>query len=396
MHERNMVSEHAPISLAFPFVESRRAVDLEAEQQRLSNLTKRQNTVRSYKHAWEHFEAFCRNTGGRQARPAHSQTICDYLTFMHSEEKKAIKTIRQAKAAIRSFHLAAKHPDPCKSATVRDLWKGMLKDADLQGPEVTYALWQRAVEKVIDRIDSDAKAQGPLAPESDRLATLRDRALILLIASSARLTTSEVQSLRAGDIGAAPTGLEIYVKKSPDAAVPRRLRTVKYRVGKFDPVTALKEWMRAIELDRLGACGAVFRGIDRYGRVREEALATRHILAIVKRRCARANIDPRTISLRVLRTGSILQAGYDGESIDEVMTDTDLGSHSKERTAAILLRGKQLRANRELPPRLDRHDRVSARAHRHCIPILARSTSETPSFEYNSPKSGRTRPYRAL
>ena len=350
MHDRKFDSERALTEPTLPFDDSPPTVNHAAVQQRLIELTQRKNTERSYKHAWKCFVSYCDNTGGRLSLPAVSQTICDYLIFMHVDERKAIATIRQAKAAIRKYHLDAKRPDPCKIATVRQLWKGMLKEADLQQPEVTYALWQRAVEKVIVRIDSDAKRLGRLAPEAERLAALRDRALILVIASSARLTTSEVQSLRAEDMVAAPVGLEIYVKKSPDATVARRLRTVKYRVGTYDPVSALKEWMRALELDRLGARGAVFRGIDRFGQVRDEALATRHILAIVKRRCARANIDPKTISLRVIRTGSILQAGYDGESIDDVMEEADLGTHSKPRTEAILKCGKQLRAKREMPP----------------------------------------------
>ena len=350
MHDRIFDSEHEPTKLALPFPDPPRAVDLAAEQSRLLKLSKRTNTVRSYDHAWEKFTTFCANTGGRRSSPADAQAICDYLSFMHFEQKKAIKTIRQAKAAIRSFHLKDGRPDPCKSAKVREIWKGLLQETDRNEPEVTYALWQRAVEKVIDRIDSDAKRLGRLAPEADRLATLRDRALILIVASSARLTTSEVQSLRAEDIGSAAAGLEIYVKKSPDATVARRLRTIKYRLGKYDPVAALKEWMRSLELDRVGARGAVFRGMDRFGQVREEALATRHILAIVKRRCARANINPKTISLRALRVGSILQAGYHGVEIDDVMVETDLGIYSKYRTEAILTRGKALRAKHELPP----------------------------------------------
>lgn len=70
----------------------------------------------------------------------------------------------------------------------------------------------------------------------------------------------------------------------------------------------------------------------------------------MKRRCKRVNIDPKTISLRAIRSGSTLQAGYDGENIDDVMIDTDLGETSRHRTAAMLLRGKRLRADRQLPP----------------------------------------------
>jgi integrase len=78
---------------------------------------------------------------------------------------------------------------------------------------------------------------------------------------------------------------------------------------------ALLEWLRVAGIER----GAVFRRIDRWGRLGTTALDPQSVNAVLKKRCALAGLDPALFSAHGLRSGFMTEAGRRGEPLPEAM-----------------------------------------------------------------------------
>jgi site-specific recombinase XerD len=333
------------------FEESDQHVDLGSEALQLRKRATPKNTASAYKIAWDAFSAFCADPKrGYRRLPASPKAVAEYLAYLHAVKSFATSTIKQHKAAIRHYHRLAGHLDPCRDPLVTDVWRGILIEADQGEPQVTYALWRRSVEAVVDKIDDEVRQLGKFAPAAARLTAVRDRALVLVLSSSARLTTREIHSLRTEEIVQRSDGLDIRVQRSPDAFGKPRITTIKAHRGRYCPVEALGDWLRAADLDRDDQDGAVFRPIQKDGKLGRGAISPSMLLRIVKRRCALAGIDPRLITMRALRSGSMMQGGYDGEAISEVLDAAGLSPESKPRIASLVGRGRSLRERNEKPP----------------------------------------------
>jgi integrase len=91
------------------------------------------------------------------------------------------------------------------------------------------------------------------------------------------------------------------------------------------PVAALRTWLAAADI----IDGAVFRAIDRHGRI-ATGLSDRAIALIVKRRVAAANIDPTGYSAHSLRAGCATEAAARG------VEERDIGRHTRHRSIVVL------------------------------------------------------------
>jgi hypothetical protein len=327
--------------------------DLAEEARRLRAGTTRKNTDSAYAAAWEIFAKFCKDHQRRDV-PASPATVSEYLTYLHTVRKYAPRTIKQHKAAIRRHHHQRAHVDPCKNDAVHDVWRGIILNAAQDDPKLTYALWQRSIETVIDTIDAEISQQkktNPLAGPEERLTPVRDRALVLLSASSGLLTLYEIHSLTIEEMIYGDRALDVRVTRSPDPIAKPRLCTIKFASDpRYCPVRALDQWFHLAELTD----GPVFRAIDRHGRVGRDPLSARNIRAIVKRRCALANIDERMVSMRSLRQGAIQQRAYNGASVGELLNDAGLSNDSAAAIATLAAPARQIRERgRTAPDRLE-------------------------------------------
>ncbi|EIM28002.1 tyrosine-type recombinase/integrase [Microvirga lotononidis] len=159
----------------------------------------------------------------------------------------------------------------------------------------------------------------------NRLMDRRDCALLLTAIASGGRRRSEIASLRIDQIETLP----------PVAARPREIDSPKLpclaiylgrtKRGNADdgvrvlligrPAEALTIWLnRAKIID-----GAVFRSIDRQGRLGKRAISGDTVNDIVKRRCKMAGLDPTQFSAHGLRSGYMTQAARDGVSLPEAM-----------------------------------------------------------------------------
>ena len=84
------------------------------------------------------------------------------------------------------------------------------------------------------------------------------------------------------------------------------------------PVRALRVWIRESAIKE----GAVFRGVDRHGRLSECGLHKDSVGTILKRAVARAGMKTKAIAGHSLRAGCVTQATMNGISEFVVMKQT--------------------------------------------------------------------------
>lgn len=335
--------------------------DLTAKAEELRKRVRRKNTVAAYGTAWDSFKAFC-TVEGLRPMPAAPDTVAKYIAHLHSVKKFAVRTIKQHKAAIRDAHLRAAFTDPSQDALVRDTWKGVIIAQNEQEPKFSLSVWRRAVEEVIDTLEAELAALPRPVELVERLTYARDRALVLVAASYARMTTAELRSLKVEELTDDDVGYAVLVKRSPDAVVQPRVARIRYdHTPKYCPVRALDEWLRLSGIKPAGgaptsrrrpeAHGPVFRPIDQHGHLGRDALSAQHLRKIIQRRCALAGVPEQRISIRALRRGSMQQGAYDGETDEQIVESAGLSPESMPMIAPLTSAARSLRKRNAAAPR---------------------------------------------
>jgi len=159
----------------------------------------------------------------------------------------------------------------------------------------------------------------------NRLVDRRDRALLLTAFASGGRRRSELASLRVDQIETLPP-VPAHPRDPESAKLPcLSIRLGRTKRGNADdgsrvlligrPAEALTTW-----LERAGVkTGAVFRAIDRWGRMGQGAISGDGINDIVKKRCRQAGLDPALFSAHGLRSGYLTQAARAGVPLPEAM-----------------------------------------------------------------------------
>ncbi|MFC1458648.1 tyrosine-type recombinase/integrase [Microvirga arabica] len=153
----------------------------------------------------------------------------------------------------------------------------------------------------------------------------RDRALLLTAFASGGRRRSEVATMRVDQIETLPP-VPVDPRDPHSAKIPcMAIRLGRTKRGNADdgarvlligrPAEALATWLADAKI----TSGAVFRSIDRWGRISLAAISGDAVNDIVKRRCTRAGLDPSLFSAHGLRSGYLTQAARDGVSLPEAM-----------------------------------------------------------------------------
>jgi integrase len=159
----------------------------------------------------------------------------------------------------------------------------------------------------------------------DRLADVRDRALLLTAFASGGRRRSEVASLRVEDLvdeepvhanpqnPASPllSCLTISLGRTKTTTADDRAHVIL--IGR--PVDALKQWIEEARIDT----GPVFRRIDQWGNIDRRALTPQSVNLILKTRCSQAGLDPEAFSAHGLRSGYLTEAANRGIPLQEAM-----------------------------------------------------------------------------
>jgi site-specific recombinase XerD len=283
----------------------------------LAKAEKAASTRKAYGTDFRIFKEWC-EARGVLSLPAAPETVAAYLAG-HAGTSKA-STLGRRVAAIRYAHKLAGHPLPTDAEGVK---------ATMRGIRRTYGSARVRKAPVVA-----AKMLGMVATAPDKLAGLRDRAL-LLVGFGGALRRSELVALDVADIQETETGLLVTIRGSKTDQERAGATVAIARGDVACPAKALQEWLDAAGIE----AGPIFRPIDKGGTVRDSRLTDRSVANIVKAYAKRAGFDASTFSGHSLRAGFLTSAAGKGASIFKMM---DVSRHKSVDTLRGYVRDAEL------------------------------------------------------
>jgi site-specific recombinase XerD len=286
------------------------ATDALASATRYAAAEKSDNTRRAYRADMKAFVAWCESVG-RRAVPASAETCAAYLAHCADSGLK-VSTIQRRAAAISYAHRLAGEATPLQLEAVKAVLRGVRRSIGV-APAAKAALTHDLVAKVLRRLP-------------DTLAGKRDRALIAL-GFAAALRRSELVVLKVTDVERTADGAFLHIRKGKSDQEGRGVAIAVPHGGKLKALAALDAWLAAAGIVE----GAIFRGIDRHGRI-GPALSGRAAAEIVKAACRRARLDDSAFSGHSLRAGFVTSALGSGADLFRVM---DVTRHKRVETLRV-------------------------------------------------------------
>ncbi|MBL6454524.1 site-specific integrase [Belnapia sp. T6] len=250
-------------------------------------------TRRAYRSDWVHFEAWCR-TDGLASLPATPQIVGAYLAA-HAAAL-APTTLSRRMSSIAVAHRLAGHQLDTRHPTVRDVMAGIRRE---RGTAPFRAA--PATTDIIRRMTA--------ACDVETLIGLRDRAL-LLVGFAGAFRRSELVGLDRRDLAFGPEGVRITLHRSKEdqEGAGEVVGVARVDGSPTCPVAALEAWLIAGSVPE----GAVFRSVDRHGRVAPTALDDRAVARVVQKLAAAVGLNPTIYSGHSLRAGFATSAAAHG------------------------------------------------------------------------------------
>lgn len=232
----------------------------------------RDNTRRSYRSAVEHFE----DTWGGYL-PATADSIVRYLT--NYADSLSFNTLKQRLAALAQWHIDQGFPDPTKTPVVKKVLKG-IRELHPQPEKRAKPLQLDQLKQLVSYLNGYNGATYPLKHS-------RDKALVL-IGFWRGFRSDELRRLYIEHINVIPgQGMELYLPRSKS---DRNNLGRTYRLPALQqlcPVEAYLDWLNATGLTE----GPVFRRIDRWGNVGDEALHANSFIPLLQSLFEQAGIE---------------------------------------------------------------------------------------------------------
>ena len=288
-------------------------IELSSNAQKYLALSLADNTLIAYARCWRDFEAFCRKPRIRPL-PCSPQIVIDYIVWL-AELGLAVSTIDQRVAAIAYFHRAREFDDPTAPALVKQILSGIRRERAARGIHEKQAT---------PLLREDLFHLAIALP--DTLTGIRDRALIFTAFALAR-RESEIAALVVSDLkflGSArePNALQVRIRKSKtDQEGVGRTKRIP-RLSELNelicPVRAMRLWLDEAHI----TSGAVFRKVDRHGKVWTRGINPRTVEMIVSRSMKMIGKEGHYTG-HSPRAGFTSQAGDDGVPIQQIMDVTD-------------------------------------------------------------------------
>ncbi len=276
--------------------------DLLAEAQAAARDSIPPNTARAYRTDWNDFRKFCERQR-LSLLPARAETVCAYLAARARCHKTS--TLRRRLTVIGKVHRIRGCANPLDDMRVKQTWRGLLRQRSACTTQKSPAL--------LRDLQAIAGAFG------DSLADLRDRAIILL-GFAAGMRRSELVALDVSSFEQAEEGLVLYIARSKTDQTGRG-RKVGIPFGQNPltcPVRAVQTWLEASQISG----DALFRKVNRHGRLEGKRLSAHSVALIVKRAFERIGKVPAAFSGHSLRAGLATQAAMSGASERSIQNQT--------------------------------------------------------------------------
>jgi integrase len=276
-----------------------------------------ENTKLAHARDWAGFERWCA-AQGRVPLPATAQTFLDYVTYLiedHEPRPLAPASIDRAMGSIRAIHAERGYDEQPPVRPARAVLRAYRRDWADDGNRV-----RKATPAKVDALRAMTDTCDPATPGG-----VRDRA-ILLLGFGLMARRSELAGLDIADVRPGKEGLDVFIKRSKTDQDARG-REVPVLTGAHPetcPVRAAQEWI-ALLAGRGITEGALFRPVDRHGRIGDEAGAagrprqrlTGHaVAAIIRRHAIAAGLpDPSGYRGHSLRSGGASSAYESGAPV---------------------------------------------------------------------------------
>jgi integrase len=268
----------------------------------------RENTRRSYRAAVEHFEV---TWGG--FLPATGDGIVRYLA--EYADKLAISTLKQRLAALAQWHITQGFPDPTKTPTVKQMIKGIRALHPAQEKQAAPLLLIH-LEQAVAWLEQEAALAAERGQWPSVMRHRRDIALVLIGFwrgfrgdELARLQVEHTQA-QAG------AGITFYL---PHSKGDRQHLGATYQTPALKtlcPVQAYINWITAAGIAR----GPVFRKIDRWGNLAEDAINANSLIPLLRRIFKQAGVSADLYSSHSMRRGFATWASANGWDIKGLMS----------------------------------------------------------------------------
>jgi integrase len=271
------------------------------------------NTRRAYQSDLAHFAAW----GGRL--PAEPAAVASYLAA-HAETLSVATLVRRM-ATISKAHEARGVPNPARSEIVRAALRGVKRTRGIAQREAKPLL-KEDLFRVLDAMGDGVKAA-------------RDGAL-LLTGFAGGFRRSELVGLDCADIERVRQGMIITLRRSKvDQMGEGRKVGIPFGRTRHCPVLALDRWLTISAIET----GAVFRPVDRHGRIAAGRLSGEAVSLVVKERVSRTGMDPTGYSGHSLRAGFASSAAEAGVSSLKIRAQT---GHASDAMLARYVRDGEL------------------------------------------------------
>lgn len=281
------------------------------------------STHRTYLASWRDFQEYCRHKK-IQALPARPGDIVQYLSFCADGGLK-VSTLSVRLAAISMIHRLNNLPDPTRDESIRMIMAGIRRTVGVR-PCQKEALLFDGLKRIVSMIPNDLRG-------------LRDKALLLLAWATAS-RRSEIIQLDFDDLKITQTGLTIIVRRSKTDQEGKgdEKHIPHIRLEDICPVCILLKWLDRAKIKN----GAVFRKVDRWGKVSKKRLTPQVVALIVKKYARASGFDPVNYSGHSLRAGAVTQASLNGcdiLSIRELTHHQSLDTLARyQRSAGVMAR----------------------------------------------------------
>ena len=272
-----------------------------------------ENTRRAYQSDLRHFEVW----GG--SLPASPKTVAAYLAAY--ADSLSVTTLIRRLASLSKAHQLRGLSNPIPSELVRATLRGIKRKRRRTALQAKPLLRDDLL-LVLDAIGSGLK-------------DLRDRA-VLLIGFAAALRRSELVGLDVADVEHVRRGIVLHLRRSKtDQDGQGHTIAIPYGRSRWCPVACLDAWLSTSGITE----NAIFRPIDRHGRVCATRLSGEAVSIIVRERIAAAGLDPVGYSGHSLRAGLATSAAQAGVPAWRIKAQT---RHASEAMLAHYIRQGEL------------------------------------------------------
>lgn len=272
-----------------------------------------ENTRRAYLSDLRHFEMW----GG--SLPASPETVAAYLAAY--ADSLSVTTLIRRLASLSKAHQLHGLSNPIRSELVRATLRGIKRKRRRTALQAKPLLRDDLL-LVLDAMGSGLK-------------DLRDRA-VLLIGFAAALRRSELVGLDVADVEYVRRGIVLHLRRSKtDQDGQGHNIAIPYGRSRWCPVACLDAWLSTSGITE----NAIFRPIDRHGRVCATRLSGEAVSILVREKIAAAGLDPAGYSGHSLRAGLATSAAQAGVPAWRIKAQT---RHASEAMLAHYIRQGEL------------------------------------------------------